>query len=446
MATKPNRTKPVLDLPAPEECRAAVDAVLASRTFERSERLRRFLDYVCETVLRGEGAQINEYRIGADVFDRGPDYDPGQDSVVRRQAHSLRLKLLEYYAREGLEDPVRIELTPGTYAPVFHRQGKPQSSSPSALREPPPRSANQGRRRTAAIVAVCGLALAAAWGGWSLKGRQERGAAPGMHPAAREVWAPWFQENAGVAISLSNPHAMAVRHVARELLPEAPPWWLRADSAMEDRSRKSFGLNAGGYVYLIPKRTYTVLGEAVAAVRLAGFLSVGGLTVRAAESGSFSSDDVSQSNTVVLGAGDSNPWVAALLEKYPWRLEGDTGDRRGRIVNLKPRTGEAVQFATSWAAMSGQSAKDQHYALISMLPGIDPRRNLLVIGGISSQAIAVAAEFLTNPATLEILAGRLRTEAPGHRGPWRFQAVLRSELHKSVRMGTSIATLRVLDR
>src|SRR5690242_3749971 len=105
--------------PVAEEVRAELDAILASPSFKRSDRQSKFLRFVCEITLAGDGAKLNEILIAHQVFGRGVEYSPGEDSVVRRQAHSLRQKLQDYYNREGRNDPVHIELPVGRYVPAF---------------------------------------------------------------------------------------------------------------------------------------------------------------------------------------------------------------------------------------------------------------------------------------------------------------------------------------
>ena len=83
---------------SPSEVHTELETVLRSRAFERSERLQRFLRYICELTLNGESSRINEYLIGSEVFRKGANYNPNEDSIVRRQAHSLRQKLQDYYA------------------------------------------------------------------------------------------------------------------------------------------------------------------------------------------------------------------------------------------------------------------------------------------------------------------------------------------------------------
>lgn len=116
--------------PMPAEVMAALDRVLASDGFRNSDRLRRFLRLTVEATLAGQAAQLKEYALGRDAFDRGPDYDPRTDSIVRVEAQRLRRKLREYYETAGRLDPVRIELHSGSYVPEFLRA--PAAPEPSA--------------------------------------------------------------------------------------------------------------------------------------------------------------------------------------------------------------------------------------------------------------------------------------------------------------------------
>jgi hypothetical protein len=76
-----------------EERRQALERVLASRTFSRSERLPALRRYVCEAELEGRAQQINEYAPGVSVLGRPPEYSPAGDSSVRTRAYQLRNKL-----------------------------------------------------------------------------------------------------------------------------------------------------------------------------------------------------------------------------------------------------------------------------------------------------------------------------------------------------------------
>jgi TolB-like protein len=117
--------------PAPDEIREQLDRILASEPFANSDRLRRFLRYVVDRTLTGEGDRLKEYVIGAEVFDRTDQYDPRLDSIVRVEAGRLRAKLDEYYIGAGRLDPVVIRLPRGGYAPAF-AHAEPAAATPPA--------------------------------------------------------------------------------------------------------------------------------------------------------------------------------------------------------------------------------------------------------------------------------------------------------------------------
>lgn len=105
--------------PEPEMIRRSVDAILASETFSRSERLRSFLAYVVDNQLAGKGHQLKGYSIGVDVFSRSTAFDAGTDPIVRVQAGKLRKLLERYYQSEGLDEPLRVCIPVGGYVPQY---------------------------------------------------------------------------------------------------------------------------------------------------------------------------------------------------------------------------------------------------------------------------------------------------------------------------------------
>jgi len=125
-----------------EAIQRQLERLLASPQFAQSGRLSRFLRLVVEETARGNGASLKEYRIGVEVFDRGRDFDPRIDPIVRVQATKLRAKLLEYYTGAGARDPVLIAVPKGTYAPDIQPRGA--TEAPTA---PPP----AGRSRIAVL-------------------------------------------------------------------------------------------------------------------------------------------------------------------------------------------------------------------------------------------------------------------------------------------------------
>jgi TolB-like protein/Flp pilus assembly protein TadD len=96
--------------------RACLDKMLATDIFSQAERQRRLLSYLVSETIEGRGERLKGYSIGMAVFDRGADFDPSTEPIVRVEAARLRSKLREYYEREGRDDPLRIEIPKGSYA------------------------------------------------------------------------------------------------------------------------------------------------------------------------------------------------------------------------------------------------------------------------------------------------------------------------------------------
>ena len=102
-----------------EAARQQLERVLASPGFLRNERMSRFLRFLAERHLEGQGNQLKESVIAVEVFGRKPDHDPLQDSIVRTEAGRLRGRLAEYYVGEGKDDAIVIDLPKGGYIPAF---------------------------------------------------------------------------------------------------------------------------------------------------------------------------------------------------------------------------------------------------------------------------------------------------------------------------------------
>jgi predicted ATPase len=104
---------------SPDVAASQVVRILSSDGFARAPVLRRLLECLVERTLAGRTGELKEYALGVDVFDRGSDFDPRTDTIVRVQARRLRTRLAEYYAGPGHADPVVIGLPKGSYTVTF---------------------------------------------------------------------------------------------------------------------------------------------------------------------------------------------------------------------------------------------------------------------------------------------------------------------------------------
>jgi len=110
------------------EKREELHRILASKQFCNSPKKTRFLEFVCEQTLVGNGEKLNEYLIGVEVYERGTDFNPQRDPIVRVQAYEIRRLLKKYYEEEGKSSAIRMDLPSGHYVPVFSRNADSYSN------------------------------------------------------------------------------------------------------------------------------------------------------------------------------------------------------------------------------------------------------------------------------------------------------------------------------
>jgi adenylate cyclase len=156
--------------PSPAEVRAQLERILASRCFEQAARSSGFLRFAVEQTLAGQGDRLKGYTIAVEVFGRPPDFDAQTDPLVRVEAGRLRRRLIEYYADEGRDDPVRVDLPRGSYSVVSAYHGPTATPAAPAVEPPGPTPAetpganasarNRSRWRRIRTVAVIAALLA----------------------------------------------------------------------------------------------------------------------------------------------------------------------------------------------------------------------------------------------------------------------------------------------
>src|SRR5208283_4089524 len=90
-----------------------VQRVADSIYFRKGPKLRAFLLYVCENTILGRPEEVREQLIGSKIFGRRPDYDPSDDNIVRVEARELRKRLEAYFASEGKNEAIILEIPKG---------------------------------------------------------------------------------------------------------------------------------------------------------------------------------------------------------------------------------------------------------------------------------------------------------------------------------------------
>lgn len=143
MSTKSQVAPECLPTASLEDERKEFDAVAAA--LPKSSRQLRLLNYIGEKYFQGETDKLHEYNIATEVFERSKaTFDPGEDAIVRVEAHRLRKRLKEFYENDGKNDPLQLTIPSGSYVPVFTRRSVAMEEAKKG--EPPALSMPVARR------------------------------------------------------------------------------------------------------------------------------------------------------------------------------------------------------------------------------------------------------------------------------------------------------------
>lgn len=445
-----------------EEMRQALNRVLTSKHFVHAPMKQKFLRLTCDFHLNGRGAELNEYLIGREVFDRDDSYNPATDPIVRVGAHGVREKLALYYQREGVDDQFRIEIPVGSYEPVFIRTSQAlaaetaasssaeveiEKQSPAAAElatdEGKPRASKRALARMQIAVAALSVAvivlLVIALG--------ERGKVESQALAVAKnrdsygaVWEPFLKSAEPTLLILSNPIVHRAATGADPDLATRGAITLTPEQAttLTSASGGRLPLKEAKRLQLIPAfNMYTGIGEAIGVYRLSSLLQVAGEQTQLKQSRSIGPEDLRDYDIILLGSVYSNQWSKPLSIK-----ENFVYTTRATIENLAPAQGEQSEYKAVFDERSGNLLED--YALITVTPGVTGHRTVMVLAGIYSEGTEAAADFVTNASYLNELNQRLLQLKGQSAPPKYYQALLKVRVENSFPTKVSLLTVREL--
>ena len=400
-----------------------VERLCSSEALHSSESLCRLLRYLAQKELETPGIHVKEYQIATEVYGRPTDFDPQVDSTIRVQAARLRGKLNDYYLGEGANDPIVVELPRGSYSVHFHHRtpenGKPKAEtgaahSPSAATPPgTPRLLVPITALLSVLVVILGVALVVM--------ARDRQTAQASFPAA------------------SAPKAFQVFWHPFVNTPEEP-WVIFSNGAFVGRPET-------GMRYFDARRDsknqiwdhYTGVGEVLAIHELDQVFSDLHQRLRVKRGSLFSLDDAKNNDLIFVGSPSENLTLSDLPSMKEFVFQRmSAGPRKGdlAIVNVHPREGETRAFL---ASPSGTPITED-YAVVALMPGLNPTRSLMVLAGTTTFGTQAAVEFVCRTASVEGLLSQLSASTPGDLKP--FEAVVKVKIALGVPVGMELAAVR----
>jgi hypothetical protein len=449
-----------------EEKVAQLEKVLQSRALQNSESLKAFLRFVVERTIDDNDAQLKEYTIATEVFGRNSDYDSRIDSVVRVQAGRLRAKLQEYYATEGKNDQIVIDLPKGHYHPVFINacpapaetaleQLAPSNGHPvdAALAQAhanihtsvvPATEARTWRVLpvvlSCVIVILVLVVLALSYSNRELRRQTLAESSFNNAEEVKTVWSAFLDDREPPLLVLSNP---AVYRFVNKADPEALTQ--RAIKLNPEQSRTMLdapefkGQWAGGTdPRLLPSLgMYTGMGEAIGLSRLTDLFRSANREVLLKQSRQVSASDLKYRNVILLGSIYVNEWS----RKLP-RNEIFAYTFSATIENRNPQPGEEREYKPQHNEQTGELQVD--YALITVKPNVSGENAVMTLAGIYSEGTEAAAEFVTTRNHMAVLAQRLRQLGGQGAPPKYYQALLKVEVENGTPTTITLISLRPL--
>jgi hypothetical protein len=396
-----------------------IDRLIASPVLHGSESLCKLLRYLAKHALDHPGEPLKEYKIATEEFGRPPDFDAQLDSMVRVQAGRLRGKLAEYYASDGAEDHIRVELPKGTYLLSFqHRsnQAKTGAHITPGREEVHPTEHPIPRGWLAVVVVLSTLLILSGLALYNT--RRTIPAGPETKPAAAALqtfWKPFLDRPEEPLIVFSN-----AAFVGR------PETGMRYYNPGQD-SRDSIWDH------------YTGVGEVLAVHNLDQVFASLHRNIRVKRGSLFSLDDAKNNDLIFVGSPSENLTLLEIPGTQEFVFQRvDSGARKGdlAVVNVHPEAGESKEYLAS----SSTSPLTEDYAVVALLHGLNPSRFVMIVAGTTTFGTQGAIEYVCRQNSIEELLLRLSVSQTGEVQP--FEALLRVKVTRGVPVETQLVSLR----
>ena len=388
--------------------------IAASGSLGRSELLSDFLIYIVDRCIRGRIDEITEQRVGVIVFGRTEGYDPNDDNIVRSYARKLRKRIEVYFATEGCEETLRLEIPRGGYTPIFADCFPPSSQvdenaavgetdakesektesgasekvervSPVASRPSDPATGRFQISPAILLALLVGLLLGIGcmilMRSRLMESRQEA--------LSHALWTQLFSKDRDTFVVPSDDGLIIMQRFTERPVP------LTAYVNGSYRSAvKTDGEPNANELFKLGGRRFTSVVDLDFAVHLAQLREVHPERMMIRYAHDLRMDDLRTGSAILIGSDEANPWLQLFGPQLHFRFRFDPDpDKPSGFANLYPRPGEAAIYTTK-----GQ--EEQTYGIIAYLPNLTNSGHVLIVAGLNSAGTQAAAAFLLDPSSM----------------------------------------------
>ena len=408
---------------------ALVERICASAHLNRSVRLKELLHYVCRRAWDEGAEEIREHEIGVVVFQRPPQYDSAQDTIVRVQASQLRKRLERYFAEEGRDERLLIELSKGTYLPVIRERGGPEEAT----------QARAPRWTMPVIWGLAGLCVVLAVAcGWLLYRQSRQAYFLPTGPSVRQFWSSFTANGAESYIVVADSAYAAVQDAIRR--PIGLDEYVRRTYESEF-TRKGLPAEYGALLRYLMDRRYTSLADVMVVRRITAYGLLDPVRTSVVHTREHSVRAFQTGNHILIGSQRAIPWVTMFDKSMDFHmydssddfhLQHDTEEARVWVENRRPGPGELPRYVSKVRGAEGSEG----YALIACLPNLTRTGNVLILAGTDMTSTEAAGNLMTTEGFLSDLMRRLPAAQSSQ--PPRFEALLRTTRVDSTNRGFEI--------
>jgi hypothetical protein len=378
--------------------------VVASKGFAKSRFLTNFVLYICEKYLLGQTGEITEQQIGEQVFRRPHGYSPGEDNIVRNYARLLRQRLEEYFSTEGIEETIRIVVPRGGYIPLFleknmiigTRKPEPPSAEVPLLEfasclDMAPREETHPfpGRSSWALKTLC-VALFLALLFVSLRGIHFR-----QQPSVSDrFWNVFFSSTRDTLLVPADSGLVIYQNLTKRRIPLAE----YAGGEYQKHTVSPLGIDPA-IVNELGGRRYTSVVDLHLASAISQLPAVVKDRFKVRYAREVSLDDLKQSNVILLGSLNANPWVELFQKDLNFQFQPLQKEDKVIIRNLHSMAGEKTFYETDQTDPARTT-----FGVIAVTPNLDGTGHVLLIEGINMAGTEAAADYLFSDASRALLS------------------------------------------